>query len=152
MANLLSPLLRPIGLDPSQGFDTAAAGARDAQGQANALSDLQWNRQMQGLGQAQGYTNQLQQLYNSVYSPGGGQPAAGGMPMQGGPPTGQAPQQSMLLPKSAPPSQPAGGSPGLSSLLKFSPAYQIYDKWTKPVAGAVGHAASAGLSALKGLF
>lgn len=104
MGNLLSPILRPLGLDPSQGYDTAAAGARQAQGQSNALSDLQWQRQMQGLGQAQQYTGQLQSLYDSMYSPGGGAPAAGGMPM--GPPMqgpGGAPGGDMLLPKQAPP-------------------------------------------------
>lgn len=79
MGNILSPVLRPLGLDPSQGYDTAAAGAREAQNQANQLSDLQWQRQMAGLQQAQGYTNQLQALYNSLYSPGGGAPAAGGL-------------------------------------------------------------------------
>ncbi len=78
MPNILSPVLRPFGLDPSQGFDTASSGVREAQQQANALSDLQWNRQMQGLGQATGYVDQLQGLYNSMYSPGGGAMAAGG--------------------------------------------------------------------------
>jgi hypothetical protein len=152
MPNFLSSILRPVGLDPSQGYDTAAAGARDAQGQANALSDLQWQRQMQGLGQAQGFTGQLQALYNSMYSPGGGAPAAGGMqmqPMGGAPPAAGA---SMLLPQQKPPSTPAGGSPGLSSLLKYSPAYSIYESGVKPVVGATVGAAKSAFGALKDIF
>ena len=78
MATFLSPVLRPLGIDSSQPGDTAAAGAKEAQGQANSLSQLQWQRQMQGLAGATGYADQLQALYNSLYSPGGGQMAAGG--------------------------------------------------------------------------
>lgn len=81
MPNFLSPILRPIGMDPSQGFDTAAGGAKEAQGQANQLAGVQWDRQMQGLGMAQGYVGNLQALYNSIYSPGGGQVAPGGAPV-----------------------------------------------------------------------
>jgi hypothetical protein len=79
MPNILSPILRPIGLDPSQGYDTAAAGARQAQQQNYALADLQWQRAMAGLQQSQGFTNQLQSLYNSMYGGGGGQAAPGGL-------------------------------------------------------------------------
>jgi hypothetical protein len=78
MPNPFSPVLRPLGLDPSQGYDTAAAGAKQAQQQLNSLSDLQWQRQMGGLQQATGYVDQLQALYNSLYGPGGGHAAAGG--------------------------------------------------------------------------
>jgi hypothetical protein len=66
-------------LDPATGYQTAAAGAKAAQAQSNQLSDLQWQRQMQGLQQSQGYNNQLQSLYNSLYTPGHGQAAPGGM-------------------------------------------------------------------------
>ncbi len=152
MPSPLTPLLRPLGLDPSQGYDTAAAGAKDAQAQANALSDLQWQRQMGGLQQAQGFTNQLQSLYNSMYSPGGGAPAAGGMPMQPMGAAGAAPGASMLLPKPASPTQPAGGSPGLSSLKQFSPAYQIYEHWTKPLVGGIADLGKDAWSGIKGLF
>jgi len=106
MPNFLSPLLRPIGLDPSQGYDTAAAGAKAAQGQANALSDLQWNRQMQGLGQAQGYVQNLQSLYNSLYSPGGGQQAPGGAPVVT-PPMGAAPGSGSAMASLTPPPGPS---------------------------------------------
>lgn len=104
MANPFSGFLSNFGMDPSAGYDTAAAGAKAAQADAAKLSDLQWQRQMAGLQQAQGYTNQLQQLYNSIYSPGGGAPAAGGLsslaPMAGG---GQGGGASMLM---GPPTQP----------------------------------------------
>lgn len=65
-------------VDPATGYNTAAAGARAAQQQANALSGLQWDRQMQGLGQAQGYVQNMQGLYNSLYGGPGGAQAAGG--------------------------------------------------------------------------
>ncbi len=101
-----------FGLDPGAGYDTAAKGARAAQTDANNLSNLQWQRQMAGLGEAQGYTNQLQGLYNSMYSPGGGAPAAGGLgslgagPSGGGAPAGGA---GMLL---TPPTTPEGREQG----------------------------------------
>jgi type II secretory pathway pseudopilin PulG len=76
-----------LGLDPSQGYDTAAAGAKQAQQQANALSQLQWQRQMAGLQGALGYVGNLQSLYNSLYGPGGGQTAPGGGNVIGPPPT-----------------------------------------------------------------
>jgi hypothetical protein len=69
-------------LNPARGYDTASGAAKDAQKQANALSSLQWDRQMQGLQHAEGYTNQLQDLYNSLYG-GGGHPAPGGVPTPG---------------------------------------------------------------------
>ncbi len=122
MPNVLSPILAPLGLDPSQGYDTAAAGAKQAQQQANQLSDLQWQRQMQGLQQAQGYTNQLQSLYNSIYSPGGGQAAAGGqtqgmLQSMGGPGGAGGPGggMGMTLPPPGPPTTPAGGGGNLES-------------------------------------
>jgi hypothetical protein len=151
MPGPFTPILRPLGLDPSQGYDTAAAGARDAQKQANALSDLQWQRQMQGLGQAQGYTNQLQSLYNSLYSPGGGQAAAGGMQsLQAGP----NPGASMLL-SQQPQTQPQGGTPGLGSLASLSPAYQYWTKLEQPAlkwsADALSGGATKGLGALKNI-
>ncbi len=108
MPNPLSPILAPLGLDPSQGYDTAAAGARQAQDQANALSQQQWGRQMQGLGQAQGYTDQLQSLYNSMYSPGGGQMAAGGRGPQA-PGIMQGAMQSLQPPPPAHGAGPAAG-------------------------------------------
>lgn len=65
-------------INPATGYGTAAAAAHQAQQQANALSQLQWSRQMQGLGQSTQYVDQLQQLYNSLYGPGKGQMAPGG--------------------------------------------------------------------------
>lgn len=111
MANFLSGILRPFGLDPSQGYDTAAQGARDASTSADALSALQWQRQMQGLGGALGYVQNLQDLYNSIYSPGGGKPAAGG-----GPPPG-APTASQMSMMSTPSTNPGtSGMPGATVL------------------------------------
>lgn len=80
--NSISTALQGSGLDvldPARGYNTAAQGATNAQAQANSLSDLQWQRQMGGLQQAQGYTGQLQDLYNSIYGGPGGATAAGGM-------------------------------------------------------------------------
>jgi hypothetical protein len=111
-----------FGLDPGAGYDTAAAGARAAQADANALSNLQWQRQMAGLQQAQGYTNQLQSLYNSLYSPGGDTPAAGGLGsmglFSGG--QGSADASQMLV---GPPTQPAGREPGQveKDLARYTP-------------------------------
>ena len=97
-----------LGMDPSAGYSTAAQGAFNAQAQATNLSNLQWQRQMQGLQQATGYTNQMQSLYNSLYGGGGGQAAPGGMQAipQG---RGGAPGSDMLLgpPGGLPPSNPA---------------------------------------------
>ena len=78
------------GLTGKKGYDTAAQGARDAQAQANALSQLQWQRQMQGLQEARGQTQPYLSLYDRIYgtqmaghqTPVGG---AGGMGGMGGP-------------------------------------------------------------------
>lgn len=51
-----------------RGYDTAAQGARDAQKQANYLSDLQWQRQMQGLQEARGQTQPYLSLYDKIYN------------------------------------------------------------------------------------
>ena len=147
MPNIMSPILGPIGLDPSKGYDTAAAGARQAQQQANALSDLQWQRQMAGLQQAQGAANQFQSLFNSVY----GGPQGGGMSAMSAQPSGGA---NMLLPKTPQAPAPSGG--GMGGLLQLSPAYQIYQHWTKPVVEGAAHYAAEGAqkawNGLKGLF
>lgn len=103
---------RGLGLDPRQPYEQAAAGAKEAQAQANALSELQWKRQMMGLQGALGFQNNLQQLYNSIYSPGGGAPAAGG-----GAPGG--PDMSAMMALSGPPPAPAAQEgPGLGDRLK----------------------------------
>ena len=98
-----------LGMDPNQPYATAAQGAKDAQAQANALSQLQWERQMAGLGQAQGFVNNLQSLYNSIYSPGGGAPAMGG---QGIPQMSQSEMDRLSAPPStattAPPEESLG--------------------------------------------
>lgn len=94
--------LQMFGLDPSQGYDTASAGAKQAQAQANALSGLQWQRQMQGLAGAMGSVDALQSLYNSLYSPGGGKMAAGG----------RGPQQPGLEAMAAQPPPSMGPPPG----------------------------------------
>lgn len=65
-------------VNPAAGYETAAKGAQNAAQQANQLSALQWNRQMAGLTGALGSVNSLQQLYNSLYGPGGGRAAPGG--------------------------------------------------------------------------
>lgn len=114
MANFLSPILRPFGLDPTEQYDTAAAGAREAQGQANALSQLQWQRQMQGLQGALGYVNNLQSLYNQIYSPGGGKPAAGGAPTQGPSPGAMA---ALSSPPPATPPNNQTGQLGMSQVI-----------------------------------
>ncbi len=174
MPNVLSPILAPLGLDPSQGYDTAAAGAKQAQQQANQLSDLQWQRQMQGLGQAQGYTNQLQSLYNSMYSPGGGQAAAGGMPA-GGAMQAMGPQAGadMMMSHGGqqnPNPGPATGGGGVSSnqraLMSFLPGASTFNVPNDvkqghygqalidltPGAASIQTAANYGLGKLKSLF
>lgn len=55
------------GLTGQKGLETAAAGARDAQKQANALADLQWQRQMMGLQEARGQTQPYLSLYDKIY-------------------------------------------------------------------------------------
>lgn len=112
---------RALGLDPRQPYEQAQAGAKEAQGQANALSSLQWQRQMQGLGGALGYANNLQQLYNSIYSPGGGAPAAGGGPTGG-------PSQSEMMGLSGPPPQAAKPPEGSPNPLHAIPAMWGIDK------------------------
>jgi len=94
------------------GTQTAADAAKAAQAQANALSTLQWQRQMQGLQGAQGYVNNLQSLYNSIYSPGSGGQAAGGQT-----PSGPTQSQMMSLsaaPQAAPAPAPAASTSGAS--------------------------------------
>lgn len=54
-------------LDPAKGYNTAAAGANRAGAMAEQFSGTQWDRQMQGLGQAQGAYNPSQAYWNSTY-------------------------------------------------------------------------------------
>lgn len=105
-------------VNPSAGYDTAAQGAKNAQAQANQLSALQWNRQMAGLTGALGFTNSLQQLYNSLYGPGGGRAAAGGnTPMQAQP--ALQPGGANYATPNAPPKSPLAD---VGSLMPWDPA------------------------------
>jgi hypothetical protein len=76
-----------------KGLDTAAAGAREAQAQANALAQLQWQRQMQGLQEARGQTQPYLSLYDKIYGTqtAGRMTPVGGMApgMDGGPRSAQ---------------------------------------------------------------
>lgn len=128
---------RGLGLDPRQPYEQAAAGAKDAQAQANALSQLQWQRQMMGLQGAMGFQNNLQQLYNSIYSPGGGVPAAGGGPAGG-------PDMSAMMALSAPPQQQAPPEQEKSP-LSYLPIFAGLDKLSG------GKASRGAQSALSGL-
>lgn len=49
------------------GLKTAAEGAKAAQAQAQALADLQWQRQMEGLQRAQMPLNNYRSLYDRIY-------------------------------------------------------------------------------------
>lgn len=112
-------------LNPATGYQTAAAGARQAQGQANSLSDLQWQRQMAGLQQAQGYTNQLQSLYNSLYTTGHGQAAPGGLQSFDAPPMGAPANQGgmgMTLASMQPPGAKPPGAPNTGTPAKGKPS------------------------------
>lgn len=62
------------------GLETAARGAKEAQAQANALAQLQWMRQMQGLQEARGQTQPYLSLYDKIY---GTQMAGHVMPVGG---------------------------------------------------------------------
>ena len=77
-------------LSGKKGLDTAAQGAREAQAQAQALSQLQWQRQMAGLQEARGQTQPYLSLYDRIYGTqmaGHQTPVAGMNPnMMGGPP------------------------------------------------------------------
>ena len=70
------------------GLETAARGAKEAQAQANALAQLQWQRQMAGLQEARGQTQPYLSLYDRIYGTqmAGHQTPVGGMgPGLGGP-------------------------------------------------------------------
>jgi len=74
-------------------YDKEAAALQKASEQAKGLADLQWQRQMQGLQQALGYTNHSQAAFDRVYgqarpAPGATMPQglAAQMPQQGGQP------------------------------------------------------------------
>ncbi len=68
-------------LSGKKGLDEAAQGARDAQTQANALAQLQWERQMAGLNEARGQTQPYLSLYDKIYGTqmAGHQTPVGGM-------------------------------------------------------------------------
>lgn len=53
---------------PERAYDKLAAGLNDTASKAQALADLQWQRQMQGLSQALGYVNHSQGAYDRVYN------------------------------------------------------------------------------------
>lgn len=92
----------PTSLVKSPGYDTAAAGAKEAQAYLQQLSQVAWDRQMQGLqgalGSFQGYDALSAQLIPSHGGPQGG----GGMPSGG-----QGP--------SAPPGPPPTAATGYAS-------------------------------------
>lgn len=57
-------------LNPAAPYEQAAGVARDVAGQAKELSQLQFDRQMQGLGQAMPYMQNTQALYNQIFGLG----------------------------------------------------------------------------------
>ena len=63
------------------GLETAARGAKEAQAEANALAQLQWQRQMAGLQEARGQTQPYLSLYDRIYGTqmAGHQTPVGGM-------------------------------------------------------------------------
>jgi hypothetical protein len=98
-------------LSGKSGLDTAAQGARDAQSQANALSELQWQRQMQGLQQALGMMNPSQSLYDRIYGTNTAQTRnAQAVPPGGVNGPSQAPYNQSMAPRQVGPGQflPAG--------------------------------------------
>lgn len=103
-------------LDPGRGNETLAAAYAQAQQQAAALSDLQWQRQMQGLQGALGHVGQQQSLWNSVYGgpPGGAAPG----PNLGSPPfTMPAPGGGQLRPDYITPGHAPNTNPDFQSIL-----------------------------------
>lgn len=94
-------------LTGKKGLDTAAQGARDAQRQAQELAALQWQRQMQGLGEARGQTQPYLSLYDRIYGTqmAGHQAPVGGMGGGGVGPNGPG----------APASLTTGYGPGATS-------------------------------------
>ena len=62
-------------IHPERPFDAMSRGMEKAAKDAQALADLQWQRQMQGLTQALGFMNHSQGAWNSVY--GAPMPAPG---------------------------------------------------------------------------
>ena len=133
------------------GYQTAAQAAKDAQTQANALSALQWQRQMQGLQGAMGYVGGLQNLYNSIYGGAGGHAAPGGVAM-----TPQAiggPTQAQQMALSAPPqaTAPAASGSGGGSLTDLTKKYLKYDPTVNTATEAKKYAGKA-YDYVKGLF
>ncbi len=53
---------------PERAYDQMATGLKKTAADAQALADLQWQRQMQGLAQALGYVNHSQGAYDRVYN------------------------------------------------------------------------------------
>lgn len=97
-------------LSGAKGLETAAEGARKAQEQANALSDLQWQRQMQGLSEARGQTQPYLALLDKMYGTqmaGHVTPVGGmGLGTMGGPRAGgQAPYVQSAAPRMVGPGQ-----------------------------------------------
>ncbi len=77
--------------DGQQPYKTAQAGAQNASGQLQALSQLQWDRQMQGLQQAQAPLNNYRTLYDRIYGTNTANSAASNpQPFGGAPPAGAA--------------------------------------------------------------
>ncbi len=119
------------GVAKSPGYDTAAAGAKEAQAYLQQLSQTAWDRQMQGLQGALGSFQGYDALAAQMNPRHGGAPAGGGMP--GGqanpslPPPGPGPSKGPALtsrsgagpygfgnsglPSDAPPALPPPGTP-----------------------------------------
>ena len=56
-----------LGINPKSGSDTAAGGMAAGAAEARQLSQLEWQRQMQGLDRAHAALNPYRSLYDSIY-------------------------------------------------------------------------------------
>lgn len=79
-------------LDPARPFNEEAAGLDKGAADAKALSELEWQRQMQGLNQALGYLRHSQKAVANTYShqTGNALPVGLAAAVPGGVPTGPA--------------------------------------------------------------
>src|SRR5688572_13215818 len=56
-----------VGMDPRDPYEQASKGAKEASNQFRDLSNLQWQRQMEGLSRSLGGVGNYRGLYDAIY-------------------------------------------------------------------------------------
>jgi hypothetical protein len=121
---------------PSRPYTKAAQSMDKASQDAQKLADQQWQRQMQGLSQALGYTNHSQQAFDRIYNspaaaPGSTLPV--GMRPPGVPQSGQMVSPMPVEPNPGLSTSMNAGASGLAAQLGNAPSMSQPGQPAQPI-------------------